>query len=107
VTRHIESNIDSVIRIDDLSQLCRLSNSHFMRAFRSSYGLAPHRFIMRRRMERAQGLMLTTTAPLGQIAQECGLADQSHLTRLFQRFVGESPGTWRRARRGPSSSPAP
>ena len=103
---HIESHIDTVIRISDLAGICRLSTSHFIRAFRCSYGLSPHRFIMRRRTERAQGLMLTTTASLGQIAQECGLADQSHLTRLFQRFVGESPSNWRRARTAPGANAA-
>jgi transcriptional regulator GlxA family with amidase domain len=49
-------------------------------------------------MEHAQGLMLTTNTTLGQIALECGFADQAHLSRLFQRFVGESPAAWRRAR---------
>jgi AraC-like DNA-binding protein len=107
VTLHIESHIDAEIRISDLACICRLSTSHFIRAFRASYGDSPHCFIMKRRTERAQGLMLTTTAPLGQIAQECGLSDQSHLTRLFQRFVGESPGTWRRARSLPGSDSSP
>ena len=95
---HIDAHIDSTIPIEDLSRLCRLSTSHFTRAFRVSYGHSPHRLIMRRRIERAQRLMLATGAPLGQIALECGLADQSHLTRLFRRFTGESPGTWRRSR---------
>jgi transcriptional regulator GlxA family with amidase domain len=53
---------------------------------------------MRRRVERAQGMMLTTSAPLAQIAAQCGLADQAHFNRIFRRFVGDSPGAWRRAR---------
>jgi AraC-like DNA-binding protein len=52
-------------------------------------------------MERAQGLMLSTDKALSEIAAECGLADQSHFTRLFRRFVGESPAAWRRARANP------
>jgi AraC-like DNA-binding protein len=47
---------------------------------------------------RAQGLMLATGASLSQIAADCGLADQAHFTKLFRRFVGDSPGAWRRAR---------
>jgi AraC family transcriptional regulator len=54
--------------------------------------------VIRRRVERAQGLMLATDASLSDIALDCGLADQSHLTRLFRRIVGESPRAWRRAR---------
>jgi AraC-like DNA-binding protein len=56
--------------------------------------------VIRRRVERAQGLMLSTDAPLSAIALDCGLADQAHLSRLFRRIVGESPRAWRRARLG-------
>ena len=50
---------------------------------------------MRRRLERAQQMMLTTNASLGQIAGECGFADQAHFNKLFRRLVGESPHAWR------------
>jgi AraC family transcriptional regulator len=98
LTTHIDSNLSDSIRCEDLARLVRLSLSHFIRAFKASFGHTPHTFIMRRRFERAQGLMLATDASLGDIALECGLADQSHLSRIFQRFVAESPGAWRRAR---------
>lgn len=98
LTTHIESNLSSSLRCEDLAKLVRLSLSHFMRAFKATFGYTPHMFVMRRRFERAQGLMLTTYASLGEIALECGLADQSHLSRIFQRFARESPGAWRRAR---------
>jgi AraC-like DNA-binding protein len=98
VSTHIDEHLSQTIQCDDLARLVRLSLSHFMRAFRESFGCPPHTYLMKRRMERAQGLMLTTDIPLGQIALDCGLADQSHLSRLFQKFVGESPAAWRRAR---------
>jgi len=98
VATYIDANLAGSIRCEDLARVTRLSVSHFMRAFRESFGAPAHAFLMRRRMERAQGLMLTTDIALGQIALECGLADQSHLTRLFRKFVGESPAAWRRAR---------
>jgi AraC family transcriptional regulator len=98
VKTHIEANLDSTIRVKDLAELVKLSSFHFCRAFRDSFGDSPHGYVMRRRVERAQGLMLTTNASLGQIAADCGLADQAHFNRLFRRFVGESPGMWRRAR---------
>ena len=98
VAAHIEEHLGESIQCAELSALTKLSLSHFMRAFRDSFGCPPHAYLMKRRIERAQGLMLATSAPLGQIASECGLADQSHLSRLFQQFVGESPAAWRRAR---------
>jgi AraC-like DNA-binding protein len=98
VATYMDGNLAASIQCEDLARVTRLSVSHFMRAFRDSFGAPPHAYLMRRRMERAQGLMLTTDTPLGQIALDCGLADQSHMTRLFRRLVGESPAAWRRAR---------
>jgi AraC family transcriptional regulator len=98
VTTHIETNLDAAITTKDLAMLARLSSFHFCRAFRDSFGESPHGYVTRRRIERAQGLMLTTNASLGQIAADCGFTDQAHLSNLFRRFVGESPGVWRRAR---------
>jgi AraC-like DNA-binding protein len=101
VLTHIDSNLDRPIHNKDLASVARLSESHFNVAFRKSVGQSPHEYIIRRRMERAQGLMLSTDKALSEIAAECGLADQPHFTRLFRRAVGESPAAWRRARVNP------
>lgn len=100
VASHVEAHLDQPIRNEDLAALVRLNPSHFGRAFRNSFGEPPHEYVIRRRVQRAQGLMLSTGASLSEIALNCGLADQSHLTRLFRRFAGESPRAWRRARIG-------
>jgi AraC-like DNA-binding protein len=98
VTSHVEAHLDGPIRNQDLATLARLNPCHFGRVFRNSFGEPPHEYVIRRRIERAQGLMLSTSASLTDIALDCGLADQSHLSRLFRRIVGETPATWRRAR---------
>ncbi len=98
LTTYIDTNLDRTITTRCLAEIARLSSFHFCRAFRDSFGDSPHGYVIRRRMERAQGLMLTTNASLGQIAADCGLADQAHFTKLFRKFAGESPGAWRRAR---------
>jgi AraC family transcriptional regulator len=98
VLAHIEANLGTPLRNKDLAAVARLSVFHFNVAFRNSVGDSPHEYLIRRRVERAQGLMLSTNRSLSDIAIECGLADQSHLTRLFRRIVGESPAAWRRAR---------
>jgi AraC family transcriptional regulator len=98
VTNYIEAHLDRPIRNEDLAAIVRLNPSHFGRLFRNSFGEPPHEYVIRRRIERAQGLMLSTDAALRDIALDCGLADQSHLTRLFRRVVGESPSAWRPAR---------
>jgi AraC family transcriptional regulator len=98
VTTYIDANLSASLSCEALARLARLSVSYFARAFKCTFGCSPHVFLMRRRMERAQGLMLKTDAPLAQIALDCGLADQAHLSRLFLQFTGERPASWRRAR---------
>jgi transcriptional regulator GlxA family with amidase domain len=107
VTAHIESHLDGSITTQDLATLARVSTYHFTRAFRESLFETPHAYVMRRRVERAQGLMLTTNIALGQIAVECGFADQAHFNKLFRRLAGQSPGAWRRARAIPPSVLSP
>jgi len=100
LTVYIDAHLAGRIRIEELAQLLNLSESHFSRAFRCAFGTSAHDYLTRRRIEMAQGLMLTTAETLCAIALRCGLSDQSHFTRLFRRVVGETPYAWRRARRG-------
>ena len=102
VLAHIEVNLATPIRNKDLAAIVRLSEYHFNVAFRRSVGDSPHEYIIRRRMERSQGLMLSTEKSLSEIALECGLADKAHFSRLFRRIVGDTPAAWRRARANPS-----
>jgi AraC family transcriptional regulator len=96
LTAFIDANLGGNIATEDLTGLVRMSTGHFFRSFKRSFGETPFSFIARRRMLRAQELMLTTDEPLCQIALACGLCDQSHFTRVFRRIVGESPNAWRR-----------
>lgn len=101
---HIEANLGESIRNRDLAALVRVSPFHFNVAFRNSVGHPPHEYVIRRRIERAQGLMLSTDTPLSEIAIECGFADQAHFTRQFRAICGETPAAWRRARANPQLS---
>jgi AraC family transcriptional regulator len=93
---YIEDKLDSGIRATDLAGLVRLSTSHFCRAFRKTFGESPLAYVTKRRMLRAQELMLKSQVPLSQIALECGMSDQSHFSRTFRRIVGTNPALWRR-----------
>jgi AraC family transcriptional regulator len=96
LTAFIDENLSGNIATEDLTELVQMSTGHFFRSFKRSFGEPPFSFIARRRMLRAQELMLTTDEPLCQIALACGLCDQSHFTRVFRRVIGESPNAWRR-----------
>ena len=93
----LSANLDGGVPLKDVAQECRLSVSHFSRAFRSSMGVAPHSWLLTRRIEVAKQKLRDSRLPLAEVALACGFADQSHLTRVFTRMVGVSPGAWRRA----------
>jgi len=100
VFAHVEANLSRRIPILELARLLGLSASHFCRAFKCTFGVSPRDYVLRRRIELAQGLMLTTSEPLSSIAIRCGMCDQQHFTRSFHRIVGETPYRWRRTRQG-------
>jgi len=103
VGHYIETNLTQDLLTNTLADVVNLSPSHFCRAFKRSVGITVHRYVMQRRVEKAQQLMLTTAEALSGIALSCGMSDQSHLTRWFRRVVGETPAAWRRARYEPSN----
>jgi AraC family transcriptional regulator len=97
---HVDANLAGKILIKDLAASLNISVGHFCRAFKRTFGMPARIWIRRRRIELAQGLMLTTGNSLSEIALSCGMSDQSHFTRSFRRIVGESPSSWRQTRHG-------
>jgi AraC family transcriptional regulator len=97
---HVDANLAGKLVIKDLAASLGLSVGHFCRAFKCTFGMPARIWIRQRRIELAQGLMLTTAASLSEIALSCGMSDQSHFTRSFRRTVGESPSSWRQTRHG-------
>jgi AraC family transcriptional regulator len=100
VVTYIDSNLSDALLVRTLARIWGVSCSGFHRAFRLRFGITPHAYVMLKRIELAQFLMLTTDDPLSQIALACGMADQSHFTRTFRRIIGQSPRQWRAARFG-------
>src|SRR3984885_4312580 len=97
---HVDANPARKIVTKDLAAYLGLSVGHFCRAFKRTFGMPARIWIRHRRIEFAQGLMLTTEASLSEIALSCGMSDQSHFARSFRRIVGESPSSWRQTRHG-------
>ena len=97
---HVDANLAGKIVIKELAASLDISVGHFCRAFKRTFGMPACIWIRQRRIELAQGLMLTTGASLSEIALSCGMSDQSHFTRSFRRIVGETPSSWRQTRHG-------
>jgi AraC family transcriptional regulator len=96
VRAFIEDNLHSNIDGSDLSAVAQRSLAHFSRSFKRAFGETPHAYVIKRRLERACHLMVTTSDSLSEIALNSGFSDQAHLCRLFQRAFGQRPSIWRR-----------
>ena len=64
-------------------------------SFKQAVGVGPQGYVIERRVERAKTLMRRTRQPLASIALEAGFTDQSHLTQVFRRATGVTPGRFR------------
>lgn len=96
VTEFIEASLKSKIRLHDCAKETKLSVSYFSAAFKVTFGTTVAEYIRRRRIERAQRLMLMSTMPLSQVALAAGFSDQAHYSRVFRDVMGISPNAWRR-----------
>ena len=97
VRDYIEAHLEDNLSLTVLADIACLSPYHFSRSFKQAVGVGPQRYVMQRRIERAKTLMRRSNQPLAVIAQEVGFADQSHLTSLFRRETGMTPGRYRAA----------
>lgn len=92
----LESRLEGGISLDELARNVGLSRSYFATAFRDTVGMAPHRYLVQRRLERAQELLRAGGASLAEIAIHCGFSSQAHFTHLFRRAFGVTPLRYRR-----------
>jgi AraC family transcriptional regulator len=96
VQDYIEAHLANDLGLNMLAELVGLSASHLCRAFKQSAGLTPFEWLRRRRVDRAQQLLLEGDLPISQIALEAGFSGQSHLTHAFGRVVETTPAAWQR-----------
>jgi AraC family transcriptional regulator len=84
--------------LTDLAGLLNLSRFHFVRTFKQSTGLPPHRFLMARRIERAKELLAEPGLPIAEVSRRAGFHGVTQLTRAFRRLTGTTPSGFRRDR---------
>ena len=101
VVEYIMENLESKLTLDRMAAVTHLSPYHFARLFKATTGLAPHQYVIVRRVERAQHLLQQKGADLSmvEIALQVGFSDQSQFTHHFKRIVGATPGQFRNSAR--------
>ena len=100
VLQHIDQHLEQPLTLSDLAQVAGLSMWRFATVFRQQVGTAPHRYICRVRVQRAQALMLGGLSA-ATAASEAGFYDQSHLSRHFKSVCGMTPGQYLSTSRPP------
>jgi AraC-like DNA-binding protein len=83
--------------VADMAAEAHLSPAHFSRAFTEVYGEPPHRYLLRRRLERAAALLRSTDRSVTEICFMVGLSSLGSFSASFKRIFGSSPSEYRRA----------
>jgi AraC family transcriptional regulator len=92
----IESRLDADLTLQELAAEIGYSRSHFLRMFRATTGMTPHRYVLKRRVERARQLLEHEEPSVAEIAFSCGFSSQAHLTLAFRKEFGITPAEYRR-----------
>ena len=87
--------------IPHLAQLAEVSEAHFIRTFRNTFGETPHRYLQRRRVERAMFLLRSTDRSVTDVCFDVGFGSLGTFSRTFHEIVGESPTSFRQKGRMP------
>jgi AraC family transcriptional regulator len=99
VVEYLDAHLPKRVDLAHLAALAGLSQSHFSRAFKASTGMAPYRWQLDARIRRAQGLLISTSASLDDVAEATGFADAVHFGRTFRKLTGATPAAWRHDRK--------
>jgi AraC-like DNA-binding protein len=84
-----------LLDVEALASAAFLSRAHFIRRFREAFGETPHRYLQRRRIERAMAMLRNTDKPVTEIAMEVGFASLGTFSRTFRDVLGLTPRAYR------------
>ena len=99
VVIYIEAHLADHVTLLEMSDAAGFSPMHFAGQFRTATGMRPHDYVLRRKVEEAQLLLLTSDMPIVDVAMSFGFLSQAHFTTVFKRFVGSPPLRWQHVRR--------
>ena len=102
----IEAGLTQRLSLNDLARVAALSPFHFARCFKATTGLAPHQYVLARRIELAKRLIMTTNQSVVEVAWSVGFENISHFRRQFAAQVGVVPGVLRRTTRPVAKAPS-
>jgi len=96
----LDDRASEPLTLAEAGRILHVSPAHLVRCFTRTFGIAPHRYLVGRRVDAARRRLLDGE-PIAQVAVEVGFHDQAHLTRQFRRHVGVTPGRFVTSARAP------
>jgi AraC family transcriptional regulator len=96
VLEYIEANLCREMSLSELSGIADLSPYHFLRMFKRTMSVTPHRYVLERRVEGAKKMLRAKATSLVEIALATGFCNQSHFTSIFHRAVGATPAEFQK-----------
>ena len=93
----MDRSYDKPIDVATLARVALTSEAHFIRTFKETFGETPHRYLQRRRLERAMALLRETERPVTEICLDVGFTSLGSFSRTFSHVVGMSPTAYREA----------
>jgi AraC family transcriptional regulator len=97
VRERIEASVHTDISLEALAEESGYSRAHFLRMFREATGVTPHQYVLDVRLRHAQEWLRKKNSTLIDIADICGFSSQSHMTSVFRKRLGVTPGEFRRS----------
>ncbi|MEL7133750.1 MAG: AraC family transcriptional regulator [Pseudomonadota bacterium] len=100
LVQKMEDDMEDGLTLSDLAELLDMPIFHFSRVFQRTVGVTPYRYLLLRRVSRAERMLRDGRLSLAEIAYACGFSSQAHMTTAFAKYSGYSPGLIRRSLAG-------
>jgi AraC family transcriptional regulator len=95
IAEYVDEHLEAGLSLHELAVVAQMSVFHFARLFKERTGLPPHRFVLRRRLERAKALLAGDALTVADVALRCGFSHQSHFAKAFRQLFGVTPTDYR------------
>jgi AraC family transcriptional regulator len=93
---YIQNNLQNEIKVEELANMACLSNDHFTRIFKSVMGIPPGEYVIRKRIEKSQYLLLSTDFSINRIIEQTNFKSTAYFARMFKKYVFSTPAVYRK-----------
>ena len=101
----MDRTYDQPLDVPALARIAMVSEAHFIRTFRATFGETPHRYLQRRRVERSLFLLRETDRSITDVCLDVGFTSLGTFSRTFRDIMGLSPSEYRRRAESVAAAP--